>query len=304
MLGEQTRFSAGHRMGFSDRGYYRYDNSYRSASDWTAVITLIIANVAVWVLNLLADNQFNEMLALNGALSQHLWEIWRLVTYGFAHDFGSPWHLAFNMLAIFFFGRAVEQVLGRAEFYRFYFSSIVIAGLAWVVSVNFFSGGMPPGRTYLIGASGGVMAVLAVFVWYFPRQEVLIWGVLPVPAWALGILYFVSDLQGAANGGGNVAHVAHIGGAVFGLLYAWRGWSLTGLADVGSRLRQMRRRFKVVRPEDDFGRGRHDDEDEVSLQAKVDDILEKISRSGESSLTADERDTLTRASRRFKGRSR
>ena len=98
--------------------------------------------------------------------------------------------------------------------------------------------------------------------------------------------------------------MAHIGGAVFGLLYAWRGWSLTGLADVGSRLRQMRRRFKVVRPEDDFGRGRHDDEDEVSLQAKVDDILEKISRSGESSLTADERDTLTRASRRFKGRSR
>ena len=291
-------------MGFSDRGYYRYDNSYRSASDWTAVITLIIANVAVWVLNLLADNQLNEMLALNGALPQHLWEAWKLISYGFAHDANSPWHLAFNMLAVFFFGRAVEQVLGRAEFYRFYFSSIVIAGLAWVVSVNFFSGGMPPGRTYLIGASGGVMAVLAVFIWYFPRQEVLIWGILPVPAWALGILYFVSDLQGAANGGGNVAHVAHIGGAVFGLLYAWRGWSLTGLADVGSRLRQMRRRFKVVRPDDDVGRGRHDDEDEVSLQAKVDDILEKISRSGESSLTADERDTLTRASRRFKGRSR
>jgi membrane associated rhomboid family serine protease len=293
-------------MGFSDRGYYRYDNSYRSASDWTAVITLIIANVAVWVLNLLGGRQFsiNNMFALRGDLPDHLLEAWKLISYGFAHDANSPWHLAFNMLAVFFFGRAVEQVLGRAEFYRFYFSSIVIAGLAWVVSVNFFSGGMPPGRTYLIGASGGVMAVLAVFIWYFPRQEVLIWGILPVPAWALGILYFVSDLQGAANGGGNVAHVAHIGGAVFGLLYAWRGWSLTGLADVGSRLRQMRRRFKVVRPDDDVGRGRHDDEDEVSLQAKVDDILEKISRSGESSLTADERDTLTRASRRFKGRSR
>ena len=293
-------------MGFSDRGYYRYDNSYRSASDWTAVITLIIANVAVWVLNLLGGRQFsiNNMFALRGDLPDHLLEAWKLISYGFAHDANSPWHLAFNMLAVFFFGRAVEQVLGRAEFYRFYFASIVIAGLAWVVSVNFFSGGMPPGRTYLIGASGGVMAVLAVFIWYFPRQEVLIWGILPVPAWALGILYFVSDLQGAANGGGNVAHVAHIGGAVFGLLYAWRGWSLTGLADVGSRLRQMRRRFKVVRPDDDVGRGRHDDEDEVSLQAKVDDILEKISRSGESSLTADERDTLTRASRRFKSRSR
>ena len=293
-------------MGFSDRGYYRFDNSYRSGSDWTAVITLIIANVAVWVLNLLGGRQFpiNSWFALSGDLPEHLLNVWKLISYGFAHDANTPWHLAFNMLAVFFFGRAVEQVLGRAEFYRFYFASIVIAGLAWVVSVNFFSGGIPPGRTYLIGASGGVMAVLAVFVWYFPRHEVLIWGILPVPAWALGILYFVSDLQGAANGGGNVAHVAHIGGAVFGLLYAWRGWSLTGLADVGSRLRQMRRRFKVVRPEDDFGGSRHDGEDEVSLQAKVDDILEKISRSGESSLTADERDTLTRASRRFKGRSR
>lgn len=292
-------------MGFSDRGYYRYDNPYRSTSDWTAVITLIIANVAVWVLNLLGGQQFsiNNLFALRGDLPQHLLEVWKLISYGFAHDASTPWHLAFNMLAIFFFGRAVEQVLGRAEFYRFYFASIVIAGLAWVVSVNFFSGGIPPEKTNLIGASGGVMAVLAVFIWYFPRQEVLIWGILPVPAWALGILYFVSDLQGAASGGGNVAHVAHIGGAVFGLLYAWRGWSLTGLADVGSRLRQMRRRFKVVRPDDDFRSG-PDDEDEVSLQAKVDAILEKISRSGESSLTRDERDTLTRASRRFKGRSR
>ncbi len=291
-------------MGFSDRGYYRSDNSFRSGSDWTAVITLIIANVAVWVLNLLGGQQFsiNQIFALRGNLPEHLLEVWKLVSYGFAHDDTTPWHLAFNMLAVFFFGRAVEQVLGRSEFYRFYFASIVIAGLAWVVSVNFFSGGIPPGRTFLIGASGGVMAVLAVFIWYFPRQEVLIWGILPVPAWALGILYFVSDLQGAAQGGSNVAHVAHIGGAVFGLLYAWRGWSLTGFADVGSRLRQMRRRFKVVRPDDDV-RGGLDDEDEVSLQAKVDEILEKISRSGESSLTRDERDTLTRASRRFKGRS-
>lgn len=147
------------------------------------------------------------------------------------------------------------------------------------------------------------MAVLAVFIWYFPRQEVLIWGILPVPAWVMGLIIAYFDISGAVARSGNVAHVAHIGGAVFGLLYAWRGWSLTGLADVGSRLRQMRRRFKVVRPDDDFRSG-PDDEDEVSLQAKVDAILEKISRSGESSLTRDERDTLTRASRRFKGRSR
>ena len=297
-------------MGFSDRGYYRFDNSYQRQSDWTAVITLIIANVAVWVLNLLSDGLFggrnfiNNVLALRGDLPEHLLECWKLVSYGFTHDATSPWHLAFNMLAIFFFGRAVEQVLGKAEFYRFYFVAIVASGLAWLISVNVFSDGfVPPDRTYLIGASGGVMAVLAVFVWYFPRQEVLIWGILPVPAWALGILYFVTDIQGATQGGGNVAHVAHIGGAVFGLLYAWRGWSLSGLSDLGGRLRQMRRRFKIVRPDDDDDSSRSTKEDERSLQLRVDQILEKISRSGESSLTDEERGTLTRASRRFKGRS-
>ena len=295
-------------MGFSDRGYYRFDNSYRSGSDWTAVITLIIANVAVWVLNLLSNYRLNSFLEVDSELPQHLWNAWKLISYGFAHA-RDPLHIFGNMLGLFFFGRAVEQVLGRAEFYRFYLSSIAIAGLAWVVSVNLYSSpeqmpGLPPPTPTLIGASGGVMAVLAVFIWYFPRQEVLIWGILPMPAWVMGLILAFFDISGAVTRSGNVAHVAHIGGAVFGLLYAWRGWSLTGLADVGSRLRQMRRRFKVVRPEDDFGRGRPDDEDEVSLQAKVDDILEKISRSGESSLTADERDTLTRASRRFKGRSR
>jgi hypothetical protein len=152
----------------------------------------------------------------------------------------------------------------------------------------------------LVGASGGVMAVLAVFIWYFPRQTVLIYGVLPVPAWALGILYFFSDIRGAAAGVGNVAHVAHIAGATFGLLYAWRGWRLDGLAELPRQLRQASRRMRVVRPDDDGPRG--GDDDEETLQETVDRILAKISRSGASSLTAEERDTLTRASRRLKER--
>ena len=65
----------------------------------------------------------------------------------------------------------------------------------------------------------------------------------------------------------------------------------------------MRRRFKIVRPDDDLNDSSSTKEDERSLQLRVDQILEKISRSGESSLTDEERGTLTRASRRFKGRS-
>jgi hypothetical protein len=135
---------------------------------------------------------------------------------------------------------------------------------------------------------------------------VLLWGVLPVPAWALGVLYFVSDLQGAASGGGQVANVAHLAGAIFGGLYAWQGWNLGGFTDLRERFR--RSRMRVVRPDDDEpGRRGPDARSQSALDAElqeaVDRILEKISRSGEGSLTNDERDTLTRASRRLKERS-
>lgn len=297
-------------MGFSDRGYYRPEPSNAFLQEWTGVLTIIVANIAVWVANLLGANEFpvNRFLALEGDLPQHLIKVWELVTYGFVHDSHNPWHLVFNMLALWFFGREVEEIMGRAEFFRFYMTAIVLAGIGWLASVQFGNPLQAP-RMFLVGASGAVMGVLAVFIWYFPRQTVLLWGVLPVPAWALGILYFVSDVQGAAAGGGNVAHVAHVAGAIFGLLYAWRGWHLGDLTDVLGAFR--RRRMRVVRPHDDFDVPRRPPTAprdgsllDADLQQEVDRILEKISRSGESSLTSAERDTLTQASRRLKERSR
>ena len=293
-------------MGFADRGYYRSE-SPSFMEEWTGVLTIIVANVAVWVANLLGANEFDlsRFLALKGDLPNHLLKAWELVSYGFVHNSQNPGHLVFNMLALWFFGREVEAIMGRAEFLRFYFTAIVIAGLAWLVSVQIGSPLFAP-RMSLVGASGAVMAVLAVFIWYFPRQTVLLWGVLPVPAWALGVLYFVSDLQGAASGGGQVANVAHLAGAIFGGLYAWQGWNLGLFTDLRERFR--RSRMRVVRPDDDEpGRRGPDARSQSALDAElqeaVDRILEKISRSGEGSLTNDERDTLTRASRRLKERS-
>ena len=286
-------------MGFQDRGYYRRDEGF--APEWSAVMTIIVANVALWVANLLAAGEFpiTGFLALKGDMLSKPWECWQLISYGFCHDPTSPWHLVFNMLALWFFGREVEYVIGRGRFLRFYFSSLVLAGLAWILSLQLGNSQ----QAYLIGASGGVMAVLAVFIWFYPRQTVLIWGILPVPAWALGILYAVSDLQGAANGGGNVAHIAHLGGAAFGLFYAWQGHNMSSFGEqfgeTVSRWVAARRGVKIYRGDDDQ---RLNPAEELSRQAEVDRILEKISRSGEASLTADERDTLTRESRRMQQR--
>jgi membrane associated rhomboid family serine protease len=297
-------------MGYQDRGYYRSPTS-GFAPEWSAVNAIIAINVAVWLANfILAGDLFreffslkvsvNELLCLRSDLPSQLWRFWTLLTYGFLHDDRAPWHLLFNMLTLWFFGRPVEAITGRAEFVRFYLTAIVVAGLAWLISER-LGGGGPASR--LVGASGGVMAVLAAFIWYYPRQTVLIYGIIPVPAWALGILYFLSDLQGAGTQS-NVAHVAHLAGAGFGILYAWRGWNLDGLTEAPARWWSglKRQRLRIVRPDDDSDRRVAGDQDEPPLEQEVDRILEKIARSGEASLTQAERDTLTRASRRLKNR--
>jgi membrane associated rhomboid family serine protease len=302
-------------MGFQDRGYYRSPTGGFTA-DWSAVNAIIVVNVAVWLANfILAGDLFRELVSLKLSLNDLLclrsdlpsrpWNAWTLLTYGFLHDGPSLetpraayniWHIVFNMLTLWFFGRPVEAIMGRAEFIRFYCMAIVVAGLAWVIGERVSGLG---DMSRLVGASGGVMAVLAAFIWYYPRETVLIYGVLPVPAWALGIIYLLSDLRGAGSQAGNVAHVAHLAGAAFGLLYAWRGWSLDALTEAPARLltNLRRRRLRIVRPDDEPA-----DRDEPPLEQEVDRLLEKISRSGEASLTAAERDTLTRASRRLKDR--
>lgn len=109
------------------------------------------------------------------------------------------------------------------------------------------------------------------------------------------------------NGTSNVAHVAHLAGALFGVLYAWRGWNLDGLVDLPkawlARLFDRRPRMRIVRPDDDQAVSARPGDD-PQLDDEVDRILEKISRSGEGSLTVAERETLTRASQRLRQRHR
>ena len=175
-----------------------------------------------------------------------------------------------------------------AEFLRIYLTAIVLAGLAWVVFAT--AVGSPP----LVGASGGVMALMILFVFHFPRRIFYIWGILPLPAWALGVMYVVFDLFGVANQGGQVAHVAHLAGAAFGFIYFQTGMNLGRMIPrrLSTSMFRLRPRLRVHDPT-------HESRD---LNQKVDEILEKISREGEASLTKQERRTLEEASRRYQRR--
>jgi len=286
-------------MGIYDRDYLQED---QRGGIWSGgrsmVVNLIIANVAIWLLGVfLPEERIVGWFGLDSDLFRRPWEFYQLLTYGFVHD--GAMHILFNMMFLFFLGREVENVYGPAEFLRIYLVSIVLAGLVWLAFTN---AAMQPGEpaARLVGASGGVMAIVILFVLNFPRQLLYIWGVVPVPAWALGVFFVVGDLLGFFNpntSGPQVANIAHLAGAGFAFVYFRTRLNLGRL--VPSRLSDLK--SKLARPRLRI----HDPDKEArDLSKQVDAILEKISREGEESLTKKERKTLEQASRHYQQRRR
>jgi len=259
------------------------------------VLNLILINVGVFIAELvLGDHVFgrtlSDWLALYPNLFTHPWNVYQLVTYGFVHDTDDLRHIFFNMLFLWFAGRDVEGIYGRKEFLRFYLTAIVVSGLVYATIGQITNSQAP-----VIGASGAIMAVLALYTLHFPRRTILFMFVIPLPTWVVFLFYFISDLSGAIHPADNTAHVAHVAGAVFGFIYFRSGWNLGRLVPAGWKLSNLRPRPKL--------RVHEPEVDEQDLKTQVDEILKKISRSGEASLTRQERRILEEASRRYQRRA-
>ncbi len=132
---------------------------------------------------------------------------WTVVTYMFLH--ADLAHLFFNMLGLFFFGPRLEARLGGRRFLALYFVSGITGALLSLLT---------PGAA-ILGASGATFGVFLGYALYWPRERVLIWGILPVEARVLVIVMTVLALYGGMTGGGGIAHLAHLGGFVGGFLY-------------------------------------------------------------------------------------
>lgn len=226
------------------------------------------------------------------------WLIFEFLSYGFLHDPGDLRHIIFNMLGLWFFGRAIEQRYGRAEYLAFYLVAIAFAGLSWCVAQWLMFGTQV--HVGMLGASGGLSAVLILFALNFPKQMIYIWGILPVPAWAFAIFFVGSDVMGALNRSGNVAYTAHLGGALFGFLYYRFGWRVSNWLPSNFSLPKARSRSKLrihdpaPEPQDE----------ESETDQIVDKILKKINEQGQDSLTRRERRILEKASKEYQRKRR
>jgi membrane associated rhomboid family serine protease len=190
--------------------FYKRPLAYRY---YNATLTLIIVNVAMFLINLLFPRT-TAYLALIPYFIVRERAIWQLVTYMFVH--GSTWHILFNMLALFIFGTPLERRLGSSEFLLYYFITGIGAGLATLV-VNWYTGlAVVP----VVGASGAIYGLLLAYATLYPDARLYIFGILPLRAPTAVLLFaglaLFSQLTGTRSG---VAHLTHLAGLIFGYLY-------------------------------------------------------------------------------------
>jgi membrane associated rhomboid family serine protease len=259
---------------------------------------LVVLTVVVYVAQLFIGNNFTRFFSLNSDWWTHPWEAFRLLTYGFLHSPDSLQHLAFNMFSLWMFGREVEQRYGRKEFLAFYLSAIIVAGFVWSLA-----DGSRGATHYILGASGGAVAVVILFALTFPHRTLLFNFFIPMPAWVVGCIVVAFDLLGAVQGsdpmrGGNVAFTAHLAGAAYAVIYFYTRFNplekLLGLT--GGFSMPRRAKLRVHAPDSD------DDDAEPDIDKEVNRILQKISEQGQESLTWRERRTLEKASREYQNR--
>ena len=172
---------------------------------------LLLANVAIFFLDELLGRTLTVWFALWPVGSAEFWP-WQIGTYAFLH--GSFNHLFFNMLGLWMFGSELEMVWGQKRYLQFYAARVIAAAITQLI-VNAVLGSTVP----TIGASGGLFGLLLAFAMIFPDRIILLFFVIPMKAKYLVALYGLIELyQGAYVMNSGVAHFAHLGGMLGGLL--------------------------------------------------------------------------------------
>ncbi|MCO4762167.1 MAG: rhomboid family intramembrane serine protease [Myxococcales bacterium] len=181
--------------------------------------------------------------------------IWTLLTYGFVHDLGSPLHLVFNLVALYFLAPPMEQRWGRRGFWHVWLVAVGVGGLFTVVAQLI---GIGVGPT--VGASAGVMGLVAAWSWLQPRARILLMFIFPIEArWILPLAVALDVLF--ALTGSDTAVAAHLGG-IAGTWLVLHGWTRPRLLRTRynawkvKRHRQKMRQKMTVLPG-----GKHDDDE-------------------------------------------
>ena len=205
---------------------------------------------------------------------------WQVVTYGFLHSVDGLAHVAFNMLGLYFFGTLLEHSVGSKRLVVTYFGAMLAGALLHIVMSKVLGTPNPA-----VGASGAVLGVLVAAAVLNPKAPV-IFLIFPMTLATMAMIVLAMDafaiitmLRDGSRSG--VAHWVHLGGAIFGFLWARLGYIQV---DWGERYREEKAKKQAASDRDDAQR--------------MDDLLAKINREGIASLSNKEREFLKKMSKK------
>ncbi|WP_167597127.1 rhomboid family protein [Leeuwenhoekiella sp. ZYFB001] len=278
------------------------------------VVKLIVINVLVWIGFMLLEwmlnsgSIFSQWFSLPTDLSRLLIQPWSLLTYAFLH--AGFWHIFWNMLILYWFGQIVLNLFTEKRFLTIYLLGALAGGVLFVLAYNLFPV-LITSSAYLVGASAAVRAIMIFIAAYTPNTEVRV-IFFNVKLWHIGVFVVLTDLIQIPSSGNAGGLLAHVGGAIFGYVYAQQlskgndiGLWWERLADSFVNLFKSKPKSAkkanmktVYKNQASAQKSTYRSGSRVSKneqQAQIDAILDKISKSGYDSLSKAEKDFLFKA---------
>jgi membrane associated rhomboid family serine protease len=268
---------------------------------WFVVLRLFTPGVSLVGLRAVFSDTVLKYLMVPSLPGELLVKPWTIITYMFTHF--NIWHILFNMLMLYWFGRIFLQYLSSKQM----LSTYLLGGLAGAAFYILFMNVFPGLRGYLggamLGASASIMAVVMAISLYVPNYTIYLFFLGPVRLKYIAIAFVIIDVLMIAsdNAGGNIAH---LGGAIYGFWFTYRlkkgqdsGLWLNKTMDWIVSLFKPRPKLNVTYRKTP---GKVSDEafnrNKIKQQQEIDRILDKIARGGYEGLTKSEKETLFKMS--------
>jgi membrane associated rhomboid family serine protease len=300
---------------------------------------LLISNVGIYLFELVFGSltingvPLIQYISLYGALwpwQMPEFHVYQLITYMFLHE--GLAHVGLNMLVLWMFGVEVENIWGAKKFLIFYTLCGLGAAVLHLVASPLLGGGLHP----LVGASGAIFGVMVAYGLMYPDRLIYIYFLIPLRAKYLIPILLAIELYMGIQGGDNIGHLAHLGGAIVGMIYmvidaggptllrrlrnnpqqtgAWQGYGTPPAQPRSGMFRRppIREEEPVEAEYQDLGRSNfglpqvkqslskpEPSGPRVITQEVIDKILDKIAATGYQNLSQEEREILFEASRKM-----
>jgi membrane associated rhomboid family serine protease len=269
---------------------------------------IIVINGIVFIIDLILTSLFRSNLikyvVLPSGLMDFLMQPWSLLTYGFIHS--DIFHVLFNMLFLFYLSRILLNLFRTKTILNVYFLGIIFGAMAYLAIANILPDNLFDTKNgMLVGASAGVSALLLFVAVYMPNSEIRPFNAFNIKWKYIAMIAVGLDIFRLTIGINQGGYIAHLGGYLLGYVYAV---NLKKGKDIGlgfervmdtvagwfkpkSNLKTVHRKSK----KETYAGKTKDEFNTFNNQKKIDLILDKISKSGYESLTAEEKEFLFKA---------